>query len=161
MSNNSIKALISSDKKLNLTQKGIHILRKIKFYINYKQPEFRYAVFEFDGSYESAVVINWFKNITNSPVFKNTNIAYDLNNQKIVTNPYSPKYAVNKGENYIFDIKKNWIYSSRHILNSDIVHELLKVPPSYLSKKYKIFEFDESDIDYTADLNQFCTLLNI
>lgn len=136
-------------------------MRKIKFYINHQQPEFRYAVFEFDGSYESAVVINWFKNITNSPVFKNTNIAYDLNNKKIVTNPYSPKYAVNKGENYIFDIKKNWIYTSRHILNNDIVYELLKAPPSYLSKKYKIFEFDESDIDYTADLNQFCTLLNI
>lgn len=136
-------------------------MRKIKFYINHKQPEFRYAVFEFDGSYESAVVINWFKNITNSPVFKNTNIAYDLNNKKIVTNPYSPKYAVNKGENYIFDIRKNWIYTSRHILNSDIVYELLKGSPAYLSKKYKIFEFDESDIDYTADLNQFCTLLNI
>ena len=42
-----------------------------------------------------------------------------------------------------------------------LVYELLKGSPSYLNKKYKIFEFDESDIDYTADLNQFCTLLNI
>ena len=130
MPNNLVKALISSDKKLYLTQKGNRILRKIKFYINRKQPEFRYAVFEFDGSYESAVVINWFKNITNSPMFKNANIAYDLNNQKIVMNPYSPKYAVNKGENYIFDIKKNWIYTSRHIMDSDIVYELLIIKPN-------------------------------
>ena len=136
-------------------------MRKIKFYINRKQPEFRYAVFEFDGSYESAVVINWFKNITNAPMFKNANIAYDLNNQKIVMNPHSPKYVVNKGENYIFDIKKNWIYTTRHMMDIDIVYELLKESPLDLNKKYKTFEFDESDIDYTADLNQFCTLLNI
>ena len=57
-------------------------MRKIKFYINRKQPEFRYAVFEFDGSYESAVMINWFKKITNAPILKNANIVYDLTNQK-------------------------------------------------------------------------------
>jgi hypothetical protein len=46
-------------------------------------------------------------------------------------------------------------------MDSDIVYELLKKSPSELNTKYKAFEFDESDIDYTADLNQFCTLLNI
>lgn len=136
-------------------------MRKIKFYINRKQPEFRYVVFEFDGSYESAVMINWFKKITNAPILKNANIAYDLTNQKIVTNPYSHKYVVNKGENYIFDIKKKWVYTTRHMLDIGIAYELLKKSPSDLNEKYKIFEFDESDIDYTADLNQFCTLLNI
>ena len=120
----------------------------------------RYAVLNFDGSFESANVINWFKNNCKCPILLNAKLTYDLNDKKITLIPHSPKYSISAGESYIFDIRKNWIYTNKHMSN-DIVYTLLKKSSETLNKLYKVFEFDESEIDYTADLDQFCTLLTL